>query len=160
MPLDRHAMLERNLDRQIAWIRASDAKITVLLPINTAMLAVLAAHLAQAHLAPIHWALAIAASLPCLVSFTAAVMSVMPMRRQPGGSLLYFGDISRHEPKAFHERVRGLDEDAHLEDLANQVHHSAQLAQIKMRHARRSYYFLFAALPFWVAAIYLLNRPN
>lgn len=160
MALDRYTLLERNLDRQIAWIRASDAKISMLLPINTAMLAVLAAHLAQAHLTVVHWALAIAASVPCAVSFTLAVLAVMPHIRDDGNSLIYFTDIARRPRDDFRSQIRALEEDAHLEDLAAQVHLSAWLAREKMRHARNSYRALFIALPFWVGAIYLLNLPS
>lgn len=160
MALDRYTLLERNLDRQIAWIRASDSKISMLLPINTAMLAVLAAHLAQAHLMAFHWALAIGASLPCAVSFTLAVLAVMPHIRDDGNSLIYFSDIARQPRDDYQSRMRALEEEAHLEDLAAQVHLNARLAKEKMQHARNSYRALFLALPFWVGAIYLLNLPS
>ncbi len=157
MSFDRYDLLERNLDRQIAWIRASDAKISLLLPINTAMVAVLATHLAQANLTPVHWVFALAASLPCAVSFIAAVRSVMPQAREPGRSLIYFHDVAAHSHDEFHDRVQALTADDHLRDLATQVHASAGLASGKMRHARNAYRALFIAVPFWIAALYLLK---
>ncbi len=157
MPFDRHDLLERNLDRQIAWIRASDAKISLLLPINTALVAVLATHLAQANLTPVHWLFALAASLPCAVSFVAAVRSVMPQPRAPGRSLIYFHDVAAHGRDEFHDRVGALTADEHLRDLAAQVHASAAFASAKMRHARNAYRALFVAVPFWLAALYLLK---
>ena len=49
---DRREILEANLARQIEAIRASDAKITLLVPTTTAMLGILAALFRIAHLAP------------------------------------------------------------------------------------------------------------
>lgn len=157
MPFDRHDLLERNLDRQIAWIRASDAKISLLLPINTAMVAVLATHLADAHLTLLHWLLALAASLPCALSFIAAVRSVMPRNRATGRSLIYFHDIAAHAHDDFQSRIASLTPEAHLSDLATQVHVSAGFAREKMRHARDAYRALFVAVPFWIAALALLK---
>ena len=157
MPFDRHDLLERSLDRQLAWIRASDAKISMLLPINTALLAVLAAQLGQIHATPVHWLLAAAASLPCLVSFAASVRAAMPLLRPQRDSLFYFLDVAEHTPQQFRDRFRALDEEAALDDLAAQVHLSATAARAKMRHARNAYRALFTALPFWIAALYFIN---
>lgn len=159
MTFDRTALLERNLDRQIAWTRASDAKLALVLPINSAMLGVLAAQLAQAQATagPHHWALALAASVPALVSFFSAVMAALPRTRTRTESCIHFTGVAEHAPERFHDRMRDLTEEEHFEHLAAEVHASARIAREKMIHARRAYYALFIALPFWVAAIYLLN---
>lgn len=160
MPFDRHDLLERNLDRQIAWIRTSDAKISLLLPVNTAMAAILAAHLAQANLTAVHWLFAIAASLPCALSFVAAIRSVMPQTRAPGRSLIYFHDVAHHSPDEYRDRVHALTADEHLKDLASQIHLSARFASDKIRHARNAYLALFVAVPFWLIALYLLRSAG
>lgn len=158
MPFDRTALLERNLDRQIAWTRASDSKLAMVLPINSAMLGVLAAQLAQAQVKGLHhWALAVAASIPALVSFFSAILAALPRTRTRTESCIHFTGVAEHEPGRFHDRMRDLTEEQHFEHLAAEVHTSARIAREKMIHARRAYYALFIALPFWVAAIYLLN---
>jgi hypothetical protein len=156
--LDRRAMLEKNLERQTEWIRNSDVKIAMLLPINTALIAVLASQLDEARQA-VHWVLVIATSVPTLVSFGSAVLAAMPQFRHIGDSLIYFGDVAHHSREVFHDRVLNLTPEAHFEDLAEQVHFAAFLAQRKYRHVRNAYVALLIALPFWTAALYLLNHP-
>ena len=132
----------------------------MLLPVNTAMLAVLAAQLGQAQTTTLHWLFAIGASVPCLLSFAWAVRSAMPLLPPTGNSLTYYSDIAGHPPERFRDRVKALTEDEHLDDLAAQVHSSASIARDKMHHARNAYRALFAALPFWIAALYLLNTRS
>jgi hypothetical protein len=154
---DRQALLEKNLERQNQWIRSCDTKISMLLPINTALLAVLGSQLDGAHLA-VHWLLVVATSVPSLISFGSSVMAAMPHLRRTGGSLIYFGDVARHTPDEYRAGIFSVTQEAHLKDLAEQVHESAQLAERKYRHVRVAYVALLIALPFWVAAIYLLNH--
>jgi hypothetical protein len=156
---DRQALLEKNLERQNAWIRNCDTKISMLLPINTALLAVLGTQLDGARLA-VHWVLVVATSIPSLISFGSSVMAAMPYLRRTGGSLIYFGDVASHTPDDYRAGVLSVTQAAHLEDLAEQVHESALLAERKYRHVRTAYVALLIALPFWVAALYLLNHPG
>jgi hypothetical protein len=83
----------------------------------------------------------------------------MPQFRPNTGSLIYFADIAERSPEAYRDSVAQLTGQAHFDDLAAQVHHTALIARSKYYHVRNAYRWLLVALPFWVASLYLLNRP-
>jgi hypothetical protein len=108
MTFDHRELMEKNLERQIAWLRAGDAKISMLLPVDTVMLAVPAAQLGSAHLTAWHWGFATVASLPSFYSFFSAVRAAMPHFQQKGRSLIYLGDIAEQTPESYRTHVVGL----------------------------------------------------
>ena len=151
---DRREILEANLARQIEATRASDAKVTMLVPTTTAMIGVLAALLRGADGLPaLHVALA---TLPLVVAYLFMALSLIP-RLRPGRSLLFFGHVSTRDAAAYRAEVAALTPDAYLADLAEQCHVTAGIARAKFRHVRNAYLAFFAALPFWALAIYMLT---
>ncbi len=157
---DRAAMLELNLERQIAAIRASDAKITLLVPTSTAMVGILAAQLRFSHLTPLDTLWVVACTLPLLAAYGLMAMAVIPRFRASGPpSLLFFGGIAGRRPEEARDNLLTMTPGDYLADLARECHTSATIAGLKYRLVRHAYMAFFVAMPFWALAIYLLNRP-
>ena len=154
---DLSRALEENLSRQINSIRASDAKIQLLVPTTTAMIGVLAALLRGPgpNLYKAGYALVGVLPLVCALGFMA--LTVIPRLRSSSGSLLYFGGIVSRPLDAYCATMLDLDADAYLSDLAAQCHVTAGIAAAKYRHVRSAYLCFFVALPCWALAIFLLN---
>lgn len=155
---DRRMMLETNLARQIEAIRASDAKIVLLVPTMTAMVGVLAA-LIRGQAATGTPVLYVALSTaPILVAYLFMALTLVPrMRHDDRPSLLYFRAISKLDPQAYRARLADLTPEAYLTDLADQCHATAGIARTKYRHVRNAYLAFFVALPFWAFAVYLIG---
>jgi hypothetical protein len=157
---DRREILEANLARQIEAVRASDAKITLLVPTTTAMLGVLAALLRLAHLTP-HATLAVAVStLPLILAYGLMAVAIIPrFRGGRSSSLLFFGGLSHRPPAEAREALLRVDAQAYLDDLADQCRVTAGIAHTKYRHVRNAYIAFLVALPCWAVAIFVLTRP-
>lgn len=157
---DRARMLERNLDRQLEAIRASDAKITLLVPTSTAMMGVLAALLRVSQLGTLPTAYVAISTLPLIVTYALMALAIIPrFRNRASRSLLFFGGIAGRTIAESRNELLALGHEAYLADLADQCHSTAAIARTKYRHVRNAYLAFFIALPFWAFAIYLLNRP-
>ncbi len=158
---DRRSLLEANLARQIEAIRASDAKITLLVPTTTAMLGILAALLRLAHLSGDSALVVAASTLPLILAYAMMAIAIIPRLR--GGrspSLLFFGGLSHRSTAEAREALMGLDAPTYLADLAEQCHVTAGIAQDKYRHVRNAYLAFLIALPCWALAIFCLSHPN
>ena len=158
---DRREFLEANLARQIEAIRASDAKITLLVPTTTAMLGILAALFRIAHLAPNASLLVAASTLPLIAAYALMAVAIIPrFRGNRSTSLLFFGGLSQRTPAEAQEALLAMDASAYLRDLAEQCQVTAGIAETKYRHVRNAYIAFLIALPFWALAIFCLTRPD
>ena len=158
---DRREILEANFARQNEAIRASDAKITLLVPTTTAMLGILAALFRLAPLTP-HASVFVAISiLPLIVAYALMAIAIIPRFR--GGrspSLLFFGGLSQRSRAEARDALIAVDGPAYLADLAEQCQVTAEIAHTKYRHVRNAYIAFLIALPFWTLAIFFLTRPD
>jgi hypothetical protein len=157
---DRREILEANLARQNEAIRASDAKITLLVPTTTAMLGILAALFRLAPLTPNASILVALSTLPLILAYALMAIAIIPRFR--GGSapsLLFFGGLSHRTPAEARDALLAIDAPGYLADLAEQCQVTAEIAHTKYRHVRNAYIAFLIALPFWTLAIFFLTRP-
>jgi hypothetical protein len=155
---ERIRLLEGNLDRQLAWIRAADGRSALAFALNTGMLGVLAAvspkQAFSSDLAPaIFAAFAVAFALASLVCV--ALVS-FPRVKGPRGSVVFFGGISQRNAGQFKEAVTALSDENYIEDLANQCHRNAEIATAKFKWVQIAFGCLFLSVPFWCLAVFLL----
>jgi hypothetical protein len=157
---DRREILEANLARQNEAIRASDAKVTLLVPTTTAMLGILAALFRLAPLTP-HASIFVAVStLPLLAAYALMAVAIIPrFRGGRSASLLFFGGLTHRTPPEARAALLTVDGATYLADLADQCHVTAGIAETKYRHVRNAYIAFLVALPFWALAIFFLTRP-
>jgi hypothetical protein len=151
-------ILEKNLNRQIEAIRASDVKITFLVPTMTGMLGFLAASVSRAPpgvLAALH---ALLGTAPLLLAYVFLALTVIPRMKSDSRSKVFFGGISRQSPETYSEAMRCLSLADYVAELARECHATAGIARSKYRHVRNAYLAFFVSLPFWAGSIFLLNR--
>ena len=147
------------IERQLAWIAAADSKIAVVIAIDTAMMAALAAAYTSAKVI-VPWAVAmsICAALLMVVAMACAAMSLLPRTSGPQSSLLFFGTVAQSPAADYVAKVNSASNDELLADFALQAHRNAEIAAAKHRWVRRSVFWSFLAAIPWTFAVGLLVR--
>ncbi len=155
---ERIRFLETNLGRQLSWIGAADSRSALAFALNTGMLGVLAAISPKQATA---WAVAPAvfasfAVVFALGSLVCLTFASFPRVDGPRGSLVFFGGIAQRTAEQFKEAVNVLSDESYVDDLANQCHRNAEIANRKFSWVQRAFVCLYLAVPPWGLAIFLL----
>lgn len=149
------------LERNLAWIAASEIKVGVIVTINTAMLAVLGAAISS--LPPVNrtaWAclFAIIAFICCGLAILFAARSIVPKVTGPEKSNIFFGSIAAMSGVAYVDQLTKLTADKFISDCGLQIHRNAEIACEKYKGVTTSIGWSFFAIIPWVLAISLLMR--
>lgn len=163
----RHAMnedqtiktLETTLARLLTWISAAEARISLVLGLDTAMMGALAVFAPSPKLwtvaASSFGAIAVASlalSLICLAFAT------FPRTDGPKRSLIYFGGIVSRDSDQFLSEMRALSVGQYIEDLSRQCYRNAEIATTKFSWVKRAQIALFLAIAPWGIALFLLYQ--
>lgn len=149
--------LEKTLDRQLAWIRAADTRLSLILPLSTAMLAALAAIAPPVETWPV--GAAIFASFSALflsLSVLFCALSSFPRTDGPKGSMIYFAGIAAREVEQFRAAAKSFTDEEYVDDLVSQCHVNATIAESKYRWIKRGMASLLIATAPWMLTVYLL----
>jgi hypothetical protein len=151
--------LEKNLQRQLDWIRAADSKIAPIIAIDTFMLGTLAALTSQiTKFNPIILFWEIFAGLLLLIGLTSIFFAVFPRTSGPAGLNIYFGGIVDIDCKTYLEKLKELNDNDYIEDLTRQTHRNAQIAFEKYKFIKYSLRFLFYSILPWLISLLFLNQ--
>lgn len=147
------------LDKQLGWIAAADAKIAVIVALDTAVFAALATAYAATK-NPTAWAslASLATGALLVIALACAAISLFPRTDGPKQSLIFFGPVAT---EAYSDYIAALSDatlDKLHEDIAAQIHRNAEIAMLKHTWVRKSMRWSFLASAPWVIAIYLLVR--
>ncbi len=155
--MDKLDYLEKELSRLLAWIQAADSRASIILPIDTAMLGLMAALLPK-YICISNQMLAfpILAMLLLLFSITCLVFSSFPRTDGPKNSIIFFNGIAKRNINEYESSVLNLTINEYESDLIQQCHINAEIADVKYQWVKRSMAGLFLATPFWIISIYLL----
>lgn len=155
----RIEFLETELARLLNWIQSSENRLSLIIPLTTAMLSGLFI------LAPSYdsWTilqgvLIVLSALLLLITIVCAVISSFPRTDGPKGSLIYFGGISALERQQYLNAISKLTIDDFIKDLSAQCYVNALIASKKFAWVQRSLGFMFAATIPWLIAITDLYR--
>jgi hypothetical protein len=159
--MEKHALLETTLSRQLQWIAAADSKVSPVATVDLAMLGVLAA------VAPAskEWTgVTITLTALALASLSASLLHLLvatsPRTRDPVGSLIYFGGITQRTEEEFVVEMQNLQVEQYELDLARQTYRNACIAGEKYKHVKTGTRLLYAAIIPWTLAVYLLISLN
>lgn len=151
--------LETSLARLLSWIGAAEARISLVLGLDTAMLGAIAVFAPSPKL----WT--VAASSFAAVAVTSLVLSLaalafasFPRTDGPKKSLIYFGGIVSRDSDQFLVDMRTLSASQHIEDLCRQCHRNAEIAEAKFGWVKRAQIVLFLAIAPWGVALFLLYQ--
>ena len=149
------------LNLVLGFFSRVDAKSSVVLAINTGMLAVLASNAPPLHqmsilsgVAAIVTVLIIAGSLWFLYRIAFPSLS--------GGqhSLIYFREIANRTEARFIDEFIEQDEQARLKDVLGQVWRNSQILKQKFDALRVAFILMAIAIIPWVAAVALFSAQN
>ncbi|TNE65831.1 MAG: hypothetical protein EP335_04495 [Alphaproteobacteria bacterium] len=157
--LDVIDVLEKALARHLEWIRAADTKLSLLLPVETAMFGAIAIKIPET-INKVSWCqwLIIGFSVALLLSSLACTaLSFFPRTDGPSGrSYIYFGIVASGTFSEFKQDVEEISRESYEEDLVKQCYANASIAKVKFALMRRSTFLTITAFPFWVIALFLL----
>ena len=146
------------LERHLGWVAAAEVKVGVVVALDTAMLAALAAAFGASQAADrtawTYLATLVAAGAGSLGIFCSA-MSVMP-RVQGPESLLFFGKVACHKRPDYVAAFRSATDAQLLDDCLEQVHRNAEIAVAKFGWVRKAMGWSFFFVVPWIAALGLL----
>lgn len=150
------------LNRLLCFFPRVNAKISVLLSVAIAMLALLAS---MAPLKELQWN-----SRPALIAFVALALIALSLfllyqasfPRLAGGrrSLLYFREIAKRKETAFIADFNEQSEESYLKDLLAQVWRNSEILKQKYDYIKYSFTVLLCAFPPWLLALSMFASLN
>ncbi|MEX1014917.1 MAG: Pycsar system effector family protein [Candidatus Paceibacterota bacterium] len=152
--------LEESLSRNLEWIKSSEARLPVVLSLDTAMLAVFAALVPESifcesiFLNVIFWS----TTLLLLLSILFSSFSAFPRTKGPKMSLIYFFGILERSFDEYKKDIHNLNEEEYIEDLMSQCYRNAEIAKQKYLWIKNSMICLYlAAIPWLITISFLIN---
>jgi len=147
------------IERQLGWLAAADTKVAVVIAIDTAMVAALAAAYTSAKvIVPWAAAMSVGAAFLVVIAMACAAISLLPRTSGPQCSLLFFGTIAQSPAADYVDAITTSTNDQLQADFAMQAHRNAEIAATKHGWVRRSIaWSSLAGIP-WVFAVGFLVR--
>jgi len=147
--------LQYILDKQLGWIAAADSRLSLVLPLSTAMLGALAVYATK----PVAWTLL--AGIPAAFAIFFLCLSIIfcacasfPRTTGTKGSLVFFEGIISRDLSQFRSAVKAIQKGELLDDLIEQCHINAQVASTKFMWVKRGMASILAAMLPWAFAVY------
>jgi hypothetical protein len=144
------------LDRVLAFFPRADAKGSVLLAVDTGMLAVLASN--SPPLASFDWWILITVMPVILlgISLWHLYMGAFPSLKGGHDSLIYFREISKRTESRFIEEFLAQPDDGLLKDLLIQVWRNSEILKAKFDHISSAFNWTALAILPWLGSLVLL----
>ena len=144
---DEIELLEKNLDRQIGFVRASESRVSFMLPALTLTLAIWLFGFKNADASN---GLAVLLGFLSLTGFIVACYfvwaSMYPNTQGPKTSQIFFGSISSRTREQYSEEISQLDEAQYKADLISQIHVNASIATSKFSSVKYAMIFWYVSL--------------
>lgn len=149
--------IKTNLERQLGWVRAAETRISLILPLATALFGSLAAKVNLSILLDCGKGIIISAALIMIVvSLLCASLAIFPRTKGPAHSMIFFGGIAANSKDEFISSMKGYDRDAIENDLLEQVHINACIASTKYKWIQRSMVCILISLIPWAISVSFL----
>lgn len=146
--------LEASLGRQLSWVAATESRITLIVPLSTALFGTLAIKYSSFSSAPCLFQVGAWIALALLsAAVVCASIAIFPRTKGPKGSLIFFGGIANQPLDSFSRNIENTSEDVYRRDLAEQIHINARIAATKFSWIRRSIFFMLLALLPWSLSV-------
>lgn len=147
--------LQYILDKQLGWIAAADSRLSLVLPLSTAMIAALAVYATK----PVAWTLL--AGIPASFAIFFLCLSLIfctcasfPRTTGTKGSLIFFEGIISRDLSQFQSLMKDIQDDKLQADLLQQCYINAQIASSKFAWVKRAMASMMAAMLPWAFAIF------
>lgn len=152
--------LEKNLERQLGWVRASETRLSLVLPLATALFGSIAVKIGGlTGKDQFEIAVSVVALILITLSFLCAAAALYPRTTGPSNSVVFFGGICAGELEEFIEKSLTIQPENLKRDLATQIYINADIAAKKYGWMQKSMSFLmWSLIPWAVAVIYLYGN--
>ena len=148
------------LNRTLGFFPRVDAKASVLLAVNTGMLAVLIAN--SPPVRTFDWSMLIVL-LPIvllMVSYWFLYKEAFPNLDGGHDSLIYFREIAKRTESKFIDQFKSQPEDSYLADLLSQIWRNSEILKTKFDDVRCAFNCTALAVLPWVVALAMLVSKN
>lgn len=151
------AVAAEQLDRVLAFFPRADAKGSVVLAVDTGMLAILAGNCPPVG-AFDWWMLIPTLPLALLgVSLYRLYQGAFPSLKGGEDSLIYFREIAKKREQPFIDAFIAQPEEAYVKDLLGQVWRNSQILTTKFDHLSSAFNFMALALVPWLGSLILFT---
>jgi hypothetical protein len=144
------------LDRVLAFFPRADAKASVLLAVDTGMLAVLASNLPPSSTFDSRILVTLLPVLLLGVSLWHLYMGAFPSLKGGHDSLIYFREISKRTESRFIEEFMAQSDEAYLKDVLCQVWRNSEILREKFDHISSAFNWMALAILPWLGSLVLL----
>lgn len=147
--------LEKNLDRQIGFVRASEAKLSILIPAISISFALCVAILKASDTGNIYSIIFGLISFGMVFwSFICTYLAMFPRTNGPNDSLIYFGSIAEKPEGFLNDDFNSMGEDRYKKELINQIYMNSKIANLKYKYFQQALkIWYFSLMPTLVFAV-------
>jgi len=152
---DKIQFLEKNLARQLDWIRAADSKIAPVIFITTSLLGASVAFLSKTpKLSGFTLTLAAVCIIALIYTLFCMVMVNFPRITRYDESAIFFEGIKFSGFSGFEKKAGEITEEAYFNDLTRMCYNSAIIASTKFKYVKKAMISLFIAILPWTLLVY------
>lgn len=150
------------LDLVLSFFSRVDSRASVVLGINTGMLALLAGKLPTPEQFDWKMSIAIVAVLCLVRSYWCLFKTSFPDLKGPTQSLIYFREIAKRPESQFVEEFSEQTPDEYYKDMLGQVWRNSQIISKKFDALRSAFIWMLLAVVPWVIAvgIFTMSQPT
>lgn len=145
----------------LSFFPRAESKSSVLLAINTGMLAFLAANAPPLREFSSYMLISSALTMVSVgYSVWMLYRGAFPQLAGGHGSLIYFREIANRTEHRFIEEFKNQTEDHHATDVLGQVWRNSEILKIKFDCLKRAFTFTLMSLPAWLITIAMFAAQN
>jgi hypothetical protein len=148
---------ESQLDRVLAFFPRADAKGSVLLAVDTGMLAILASSSSAWNTFDRWIWVSLIPLLLIGISLWHLYMGAFPSLKGGHDSLIYFREISKRTESKFIEEFLAQSDETYVKDLLSQVWRNSEILREKFNHISAAFNWTALAIVPWLSTMILLN---
>ena len=145
------------LNRTLTFFPRVDAKASVLLGVDTALIAVLMSRVGPVESLRWEWISIGVALFAIGMSYWNLYKQATPNLAGGEESLLYFNEIGRRTESKYREAWHKLSDDEYLSDLLGQVWRNSCILRQKFQHAKSAFWWLAVGLVPWTISLAFLT---
>lgn len=155
--MEQPAVAAQQLDRVLSFFPRADSKGSVVLAVDTGMLAILAGN-CPAVTAFDWWMLLPLLPLVLLgISLCRLYLGAFPNLKGGEESLIYFREIAKKREQPFVDAFIAQAEAAYVKDVLGQVWRNSQILKMKFDHLSSAFNFMALAIVPWLGSLVLFS---
>src|ERR1051326_4568405 len=148
------------LDRVLSFFPRAEAKASVVLAVDTGMLALLAINAPPIRALEWYMLFAVIPALLIAISIIRLYLGASPQLEGGHQSLVYFREIAHRTESKFIEEFKAQKTEAHINDLLGQIWRNSEILKVKFDHLRWALTFLALAIIPWLVALVMFAAKN